>query len=321
MEPISVAVTWLLGRAGEKFFETALDWLLAHIGLQTPAASMRIGDVSLLERSIERIERELLLIHDKIDEDRLARLKAAFSQLGDAHRTTLQREFLAQAHDSFRLLTYLPEWGMTGKWRNGELRCLAFLGIAAAHQMLHDPRQLIAENLVGAIQADPPTAQLWLGKDVVQATLGVSPALLPRRRSLVARTLYFLVIGWWLGFIWLLAGYVLCLSVLFLFVGLAMFPHLPAMITLGPRSGVGKYELTGRTRSRPRQRNFLIRGVYFVSIGWWWGFIWALMAYFLCLLIVTMPLGCWILNRLPAFITLRRSSYSGDPLTRVSRTM
>ncbi len=72
---------------------------------------------------------------------------------------------------------------MTGKWRNAELRCVAFLGMAAAHAELNDPSQLIAENLIAAIQADSSTAEQWLGTVVVQAILQAHPFLQSQRGS------------------------------------------------------------------------------------------------------------------------------------------
>lgn len=51
----------------------------------------------------------------------------------------------------------------------------------------------------------------------------------------------------------------------------------------------------------------LIRTIYFLCIGWWLGWFWANLGYFLCLLIVTLPIGLMMLNRLPMVITLRKN--------------
>jgi uncharacterized membrane protein YccF (DUF307 family) len=50
---------------------------------------------------------------------------------------------------------------------------------------------------------------------------------------------------------------------------------------------------------------FLMRALYFVFIGWWAGLIWLNIGFGLCALVVTLPLGLMMLNRLPQVMTLR----------------
>jgi uncharacterized membrane protein YccF (DUF307 family) len=49
----------------------------------------------------------------------------------------------------------------------------------------------------------------------------------------------------------------------------------------------------------------LIRAVYFVLIGWWFSAIWAVMAWLLCITIIGLPLGLYMLNRMPQVATLK----------------
>ncbi len=49
----------------------------------------------------------------------------------------------------------------------------------------------------------------------------------------------------------------------------------------------------------------LLRVVYFVLIGWWLGALVSAFAWFLVVLVVMLPIGLWVINRLPALITLR----------------
>jgi uncharacterized membrane protein YccF (DUF307 family) len=51
----------------------------------------------------------------------------------------------------------------------------------------------------------------------------------------------------------------------------------------------------------------LIRALYFVLIGWWFSGIWAVVAWILCLTIIGLPFGLYMLNRLPQVVTLRPS--------------
>jgi hypothetical protein len=119
------------------------------------------------------------MVGAKLDQNRLALLKGAFSQVKTARLTNAKESFLAHALNTFHTIANLPEQGETGTWRNAELRCVAFLGMAVAHQELNDSPQLIAENLILAIQADCATAERWLGSSVVQAILRKYPSLLP----------------------------------------------------------------------------------------------------------------------------------------------
>ena len=51
----------------------------------------------------------------------------------------------------------------------------------------------------------------------------------------------------------------------------------------------------------------LIRALYFVLFGWWFSAIWAVIAWILCLTIIGLPFGLYMLNRLPQVVTLRPS--------------
>jgi uncharacterized membrane protein YccF (DUF307 family) len=50
---------------------------------------------------------------------------------------------------------------------------------------------------------------------------------------------------------------------------------------------------------------FLVRALYFVFFGLWFSGIWAAVAWFLCITIIGLPFGLWMLNRLPQVATLR----------------
>jgi uncharacterized membrane protein YccF (DUF307 family) len=51
--------------------------------------------------------------------------------------------------------------------------------------------------------------------------------------------------------------------------------------------------------------NILIRFLWFVFIGWWLGGIVSAIAWILVVTVIGLPLGLWIVNRLPGVITLR----------------
>jgi uncharacterized membrane protein YccF (DUF307 family) len=49
----------------------------------------------------------------------------------------------------------------------------------------------------------------------------------------------------------------------------------------------------------------LIRALYFVLVGWWFSAIWAVIAWVLCVTIIGLPLGLFMLNRMPQVATLK----------------
>ena len=58
--------------------------------------------------------------------------------------------------------------------------------------------------------------------------------------------------------------------------------------------------------SRPRgEPSFLLRAVWFIFIGWWLSALAIGVAYFLCAIIIGLPLAFMIFNQLPAILTLR----------------
>ncbi len=82
------------------------------------------------------------------------------------------------------------------------------------------------------------------------------------------------------------------------------------------RQAVGPHEIEGpspglRPASPPAQFDSLmlpLRLLYFALVGWWLGGIVFVLAWLLNLLVVGLPLGLWLLNRLPTLATLRPQS-------------
>lgn len=54
-----------------------------------------------------------------------------------------------------------------------------------------------------------------------------------------------------------------------------------------------------------RQTPFLLRAIWFVLFGWELAAVWIAVAWFLNLSVVLMPLGLWMLNRVPQVLTLK----------------
>ncbi len=54
-----------------------------------------------------------------------------------------------------------------------------------------------------------------------------------------------------------------------------------------------------------RAPNIIIRFLYFIFVGWWLGLIVSAFAWAINLTIIGLPLGLYIINRLPTMMTLR----------------
>ncbi len=129
-----------------------------------------------------------------------------------------------------------------------------------------------------------------------------------RGPSFLIRAIWYIFVGWWLGGFWLFLGYLCCVSIIFLPIGLMMLNRLPVVLTLRPSSQQTNVTMiNGRVRvnvGHVQQNSILVRTIYFILIGWWLGLIWAIVGYCLCLTIFLLPFGLLMLNRLPAVLTL-----------------
>ena len=65
----------------------------------------------------------------------------------------------------------------------------------------------------------------------------------------------------------------------------------------------------------------LLRILYFFLFGWWATGVWINVAWFLNATIIGLPLGLWMLNRVPQVLTLRPTSDSGSPRSKAEWIM
>ncbi|MBN1221314.1 MAG: YccF domain-containing protein [Anaerolineae bacterium] len=123
-----------------------------------------------------------------------------------------------------------------------------------------------------------------------------------------ARALYFTFVGWWFSFIWINAAWALNASIIGLPLGLWMLNRTPQILTLKSTPVLVVHTEDGQLVqvSNLPQTGCLVRAVYFGLIGWWFSFIWINLGWFFMVTIVGLPLGLWMLNRLPAVTTLYR---------------
>ena len=128
--------------------------------------------------------------------------------------------------------------------------------------------------------------------------------------GIVVRTMWFILVGWWLTAIVNVVAYLIALTIIGLPIAFMIFNRLPTVLTLRPRTVHTTNEtaegVTYVTAATVPQRSFLGRAVYFILIGWWFGAIWSALAWLLCITVIGIPVGVMMYNRLPAVMTLRR---------------
>ncbi len=124
--------------------------------------------------------------------------------------------------------------------------------------------------------------------------------------------LWFVFVGWWLGFIWVAIAWLLNLTLIGLPLGVWMLNRIPQVMLLRDepclttvvRAPDGSLVLR---QSELPQRPWWLRALWFLLIGWWLSLLWLLMAWLLCGTIILLPLGMAMFDRVPAVVSLRRT--------------
>jgi uncharacterized membrane protein YccF (DUF307 family) len=63
--------------------------------------------------------------------------------------------------------------------------------------------------------------------------------------------------------------------------------------------------MTTQVVAHERGPGLLVRALYFIFFGLWFSGLWAAVAWFLSVTIIGLPLGLWMLNRIPQVTTLQ----------------
>ena len=119
------------------------------------------------------------------------------------------------------------------------------------------------------------------------------------QHSLVVRVVWFFLVGWWLALLAINVAWVLNVTVVLLPVGIKIINRVPYLLTLKRRD-------TGIDPNGVAQTSLLVRAVYFVFVGWWVSFIWANVAWALCVTVIGIPFGVWMFGKLPYVTSLYR---------------
>jgi uncharacterized membrane protein YccF (DUF307 family) len=127
---------------------------------------------------------------------------------------------------------------------------------------------------------------------------------------LILRILWFLLVGWWLSQVAIIAGWVLNLTIIGLPLGIWVLNRIPVVATLkGSKHAYAvSTDAAGTVNlavSMP-QRSFVVRALWFILIGWWASFFWLEAAWLLSLTIIGIPLAFWMFGASGKVLTLKR---------------
>jgi len=117
--------------------------------------------------------------------------------------------------------------------------------------------------------------------------------------SLGVRAVWFLLVGWWATGIWLGVAWFLNVTIVGLPLGIKMINATPKVLSLKERDFVDETGSPGE-----QQYGLLVRGVYFVFVGWWASGVWMSIAYAFTLSIVGIPIAVVMYNKLPFVVSL-----------------
>ncbi|CAM2068404.1 YccF domain-containing protein [Sulfidibacter corallicola] len=116
------------------------------------------------------------------------------------------------------------------------------------------------------------------------------------------RLIYFLTIGWWFGGLAALAGYLLCSSIIGLPIGVLILNRLPTFVFLREEGEECPYDPSHRHPAE--ELPFILRVIWFFVIGWALGVAVLTVGYVLLLTVIGIPIGLYLLNRVPKALTL-----------------
>ena len=117
--------------------------------------------------------------------------------------------------------------------------------------------------------------------------------------SFAVRAVWFLLVGWWATGIWLGIAWFLNVTIIGLPLGIKMINATPKVLSLKEREFVDAEGKPGKQRY-----GLVVRGIWFLFVGWWASAIWTGVAYVFTVSIVGIPIAVMMYNKLPFVVSL-----------------
>lgn len=125
--------------------------------------------------------------------------------------------------------------------------------------------------------------------------------------SLVIRAIWFVFVGSWLTGIVVVVAWFLNVTIIGLPAGIKLINKAPYLLTLKQSRSSDSVETVEMGGSSSASPGLVVRGVYFVFVGWWASGILMSVAYLLSLTVIGLPIGVKVFNYLPYVTSLKRS--------------
>ena len=132
-----------------------------------------------------------------------------------------------------------------------------------------------------------------------------------RGPSLLVRAIWWLFIGWWASGVAVTIAWVALITIIGIPLGIWIINRLPSILTLRPRTkhwtlgqdeqGRAVYSEAGRP-----QVSWVLRGLWFIVVGWWASAIWMGLAWLIQLTVIGIPIALLMFNRTPFIASLYR---------------
>jgi uncharacterized membrane protein YccF (DUF307 family) len=157
------------------------------------------------------------------------------------------------------------------------------------------------------IGAPAAQAQPTINVNVQAPAIVIAP---PTGPGIGVRIVWYLFIGWWLTGLVITVAYIAAITIIGLPVAFYLFNRIPTFLTLRGRSKTYRATTTADGRAtilsavHIEQRPMWARALWFVCVGFWLGAIWMGIAYFLCLIVIGLPLGIMMFDRVGGVMTL-----------------
>ncbi len=135
--------------------------------------------------------------------------------------------------------------------------------------------------------------------------------MMTKGHSLVTRILWYFFVGWWLSAIFIVLGVFFTWTILLMPLGFWFINRIPKAQTMRERTRQFKTEFKDNavvfTEGHRDQLPWYVRAPYSLTIGAVAGFVWLAVAWLFGILILTLPLSIWMIDRAPAVMTLEKN--------------
>lgn len=121
--------------------------------------------------------------------------------------------------------------------------------------------------------------------------------------NIIIRGVWFLFVGWWLTGIVLAVAWLCNVTIVGLPIGIKLINKAPYTLTLKRLGSNDEFDMSVGGGESP---NLIVRGLYFIIIGWWASAILMTAAYVVSLTVIGLPISVKLFNYLPYAVSLKK---------------